>query len=55
MLLYMRVQCVRTCVDTGVNTCVYVRACGRRVKSGIISIVLFPANILLNMHPISPT
>ena len=26
-----------------------------RVKSGIMSIVLFPANILLNMHPISPT
>ena len=29
------------------------KAC--RVKSGIMSIVLFPANILLNMHPISPT
>ena len=27
-----------------------------RVKSGIMSIVLFPANILLNyMHPISST
>ena len=26
-----------------------------RVKSGIMSIVLFPANILLNMHPIPPT
>ena len=24
-----------------------------RVKSGIMSIVLFPANILLNIHPIS--
>ena len=27
----------------------------RRVKSGIMSIVLFPANILRNMRPISST
>ena len=26
-----------------------------RVRSGIMSIVLFPANILLHMHPIYPT
>ena len=26
-----------------------------RVRSGIMSIVLFPANILLHMHPISST
>ena len=26
-----------------------------RVRSGIMSIVLFLANILLHMHPISPT
>ena len=26
-----------------------------RVRSGIMSIVFFPANILLHMHPISST
>ena len=39
----------------GAQSCVFNIAGTGRVRSGIMSIVLFLANILLHMHPISST
>ena len=41
--------------DAAVEDSIISKETNSRLKSGIMSIVLFPANILLNIHPISST